>query len=1594
MATRSLGKLTLDVEIQDGKVVEGLTLLERHAVLRQEGIAAAARRNAAATRTAWKAATDDVERQFNGMSQAAYNNAMRNLPAQFTDIAVSLQGGQKPLTVLLQQGGQIKDMFGSVGGALTGVARGIASMVNPLTLAGAAALTMGAGFLAGRQETQQFVIALEASGHQAGVTSSQLNDMAASLGKLDGVTRGSAAGALTIFATEAGVGADRLEQYTRTALAWEKATGTAADEVAKNFKKIAEDPVKGIVELNKQMGFLTSKVYEQIKALQQGGDATAAAKLAQDTYDQALATAAKNIQQNLGYVEVGWDKVKNATAKAIDAVKNFGRTQGIATELADTAARIAELQAKGVQLTQTPTNYAERDLLNLKNKEIQLQKNLLAEKNTAAAAKAAQDTQQTLIDLSAAATAFADKETKKKIELAAAEEKYGAAAKTSAQAAKQYAQVLAGIEEKYKPNKVAKPAKTQTEKDADAAKRYLLALQEQAEGRKELTAAERVALDVQTGRVKLSKEDLELAKEYTDTIARQVASEKLQAEIAAESKRLNTEVETNKSLREEVELLGQTEMMQQLLIRSRISAILLTKEQQAAELERVREGKFGMTAEQAQLQSEIDLLRERLELTNEKYSRTDSEKAAEASRQEWQKAVDSVSASLTDQLMAGGKSFGDYMKNLARTLVFRPIIEGAVGSVLGGSSGGSGDNSTASVFSMGKSLYNAFNSPGTMFTDFGGYLANSAYDLGGKAFAEGMDAVGNAAYEVGDAIAEAADTINSAGALLSYGKAIYDLSQGKIGSAIGTGVGQWFGGPIGAAIGSAIGGLVDGVFAGDSGTPHGGAGAIYQAGALQTGASIYGQNNFGMGHPDEWQAGTQEVVSKVATSLGVALDGVAVSFGKKAGYSVAFAFADDSSKDGAWGSLKIADAVGNVLVDWEDSRTSKWAPMVFADGEEGQKQAINAAALSVRDALKETGISEWAKQVLDTAKDIETLSTALEQISAIQTGFSQLGATIKTFANLTGEMETALLNTSGGIEALVSNATTYYENFYTESERMETLSTQLKDALNIDPRLGDEAKEQFRKAVEGYMEAGQGEMAAKLLSLSGSFATAADYAQGLADAVAVVAEEIIDLRSPLIELERRFKDGGLSRQYSAEDTGAGLQKLLSGAGVNIDAGRLTQTLLSATSEDVETYFREMWKIMPTDEAKEELLGLANAMLDLAAATDAARQTAAQTAVQGLSSAWSTLGSAATLAAQYSGNGAGLSAQLSSLQGSYSGLQDPAARAASLQQIVSLEQGIWDLEQQRRTAEAQALESANAALQSQLSTVNSLREAARGLRSFVEDLRLGSLSGKTEAQRIGGLAVQYAKELSKVRSGDLQAFSDIQSTTQEYLGLFGENASRGADVAFETARMAAELEASGVLQESRATAQERSINAQIEANNSRIAEAQAQFKVSEATQKLIDELLVESIDAFATEAEQFSAMVDNGRLTLEALESLPAELSGILGATLLPVLQGLQQSLAVALRGSRSLATDELPQYAQGTPYVPNTQVALLHEGELVVPKAFNPNAGGVTSGALSGLQGDGRITSAATLSLLARIARKLDQWDGEGVPNPREDQKA
>lgn len=542
MTRRSLGELTVNIIAADASFVQGMDRVERKAVRTAAATAAAQKKAARESEQAWAAASASMS----GLSDKQYTAAMRGLPAQFTDIVVSLQGGQNPLTVFLQQGGQIKDMFGGVGNALTAVTRGIAAMINPVTVLGAAVGVLAYGWYAGSQESKAFLVALETTGNKAGTTVANLNDMARAMDGLEGVTRGKAAEALTIFATQAGVGEDRLQRYATTAIAWEKATGESADKVAERFKKIADDPVKGLLELNKQMGFLTSATFEQVKALQQAGKETEAAQVAQDAYDRAVASAAKTINQNLGTVERTWNAIKSAALGALDAIKAVGRDTTQQEAISKLEKTLADREARG------PLNDATAEAFNRGNARLLAQienaKSLLGLQNSVDAyGQKAIAREQTLIDLSVEADRYADKKLRKEREIAAAREKFGEAAKNDAKAAAQLAQVIAGIEEKYKDPKSPKgrtrrtDEEKQAERDKRAAEAYMKALTAEGDGRKNLTKYGQLLYDIDEGRIKLTADQLALAKEAALEADKRTTAEQL----------TNLAIESRKSLMEE-----------------------------------------------------------------------------------------------------------------------------------------------------------------------------------------------------------------------------------------------------------------------------------------------------------------------------------------------------------------------------------------------------------------------------------------------------------------------------------------------------------------------------------------------------------------------------------------------------------------------------------------------------------------------------------------------------------------------------------------------------------------------------------------------------------------------------------------------------------------------------------------------------------------------------------------------------------------------------------------------------------------------------------------------------------------------------------
>ena len=107
-------------------------------------------------------------------------------------------------------------------------------------------------------------------------------------------------------------------------------------------------------------------------------------------------------------------------------------------------------------------------------------------------------------------------------------------------------------------------------------------------------------------------------------------------------------------------------------------------------------------------------------------------------------------------------------------------------------------------------------------------------------------------------------------------------------------------------------------------------------------------------------------------------------------------------------------------------------------------------------------------------------------------------------------------------------------------------------------------------------------------------------------------------------------------------------------------------------------------------------------------------------------------------------------------------------------------------------------------------------------------------------------------------------------------------------------------------------------------------------------------------------------------------------------------------LAGSLEDTLRALNLDLPQFAIGTNYVPRTMAAVIHEGEAIVPKAFNPWAGGAPSGGGGGdnqaliaevraLREENSQQASQIAALNLRMARVLESWEASGMPEARAD---
>lgn len=285
-----------------------------------------------------------------------YKQAMRQLPMQMTDIVTSLASGMPVWMVMVQQGGQIKDSFGGVGNSL----KALTSLITPARVAmfgfaGAAAAVALAAYQ-GAKEFGEFNKQLILTGGYAGKTASQLDSLARSLSG-NGITQHGMADAISKVVGSGSFSGNAVDMVSKTAAAMEKAVGQSVDQTIKQFQKLKEDPVRAVTELDKSLHFLTATQLEQIMTLQEQGKEQDAAKIAMESYANAMQERSQQIKDNLGYLESAWEGVKEMASGAWDAMLNIGRERTLDQQIREYEEKLVEFQvnaaSKGIHFNNT-----------------------------------------------------------------------------------------------------------------------------------------------------------------------------------------------------------------------------------------------------------------------------------------------------------------------------------------------------------------------------------------------------------------------------------------------------------------------------------------------------------------------------------------------------------------------------------------------------------------------------------------------------------------------------------------------------------------------------------------------------------------------------------------------------------------------------------------------------------------------------------------------------------------------------------------------------------------------------------------------------------------------------------------------------------------------------------------------------------------------------------------------------------------------------------------------------------------------------------------------------------------------------------------
>ncbi len=766
-----------------------------------------------------------------------------------------------------------------------------------------------------------------------------------------------------------------------------------------------------------------------------------------------------------------------------------------------------------------------------------------------------------------------------------------------------------------------------------------------------------------------------------------------------------------------------------------------------------------------QLERELAARRGLMSIMQQRGVREANKKVADETVKDWEQTSQTIGRTLADYIMGGGKDAAQYLKRLFATLVLEPTVQTLASAAMGGS-GAAGQ-------SGGLGGSGSLNSSFTDWSSWGSKGSNWLWDQSLSMNLSGWESTGEIVGQLGDTLngvdswlQEIPGMEGGIGAAAGYLGALYSLTQGNYGEAVGAAIGTYILPGIGTMIGSFLGGLVD-QFTTSRGANHAGA-AASSAGVGNTVAAgqIFGSTE-GDWYGDVTKRYSAEADQKLSATVN-ALSDVYSSLTKFAGDSArqidvlgAFVVNGVHDDESAYGYGQLRDSVTGQILSAFTNRD------LGSDTGKAWEGWLNQMGGLIVEQVKQADIASYVRTALNSIGDevtIDGLNTALQQIAAMELLFKSWTRNLSSFSGMADTTFEKLVQRMGGVSGAAETIGSYYQNFYSESERTANATRDITEAL---ARVGialPKTREEFRALVDANAALGDAGVntVSVLLGVQDAFAALVPATDAAAEAAAEMAGIWTDTLRGLLG-ESRNLEAEYLRAIGDSEGYQWMLRDIATAGMS-EAERAVWDYNEALRQSTQKLDELTAKQQEVDSLEQSLAGI----------TGTAVKSAQDLLQQAMSNVQATEGFRATLA--------------NSIESARMQAMDPSARAAYLR---NKEAGLWnqldtaadplavaqqiqqtlmDRIQLEADLRGQVDGNSISSLQEQLSLQKSLGSAAAAMQNTVDGLRLGSTSALNPVEQLKYAANKFNDAVARADAGDLDAWKDIQSFGQTYNSL--------------------------------------------------------------------------------------------------------------------------------------------------------------------------------------------------------------------------------